>query len=86
MDKELYEEPVKSENKTTNNIQEVKVVEKKPIIEQVNNNVFQFKEQLELLKSMGFENESLNTYLLNKFQGNIQKVVGELLTNPTVQK
>jgi len=51
-----------------------------------NQQPFQFNEQLELLKSMGFHNDSLNVYLLNKFQGNIQKVVGELLTNSGLQK
>jgi len=88
MDQELYEDPMKVEQKP----QEIKIVEQKPQeikIQPVQVNQQstlqqqheekqlkegqQFTEQLDLLKSMGFENAPLNSYLLTKFQGNIQK-------------
>jgi len=38
-----------------------------------------FQKELDLLKSMGFINETLNSHLLNKFNGKVEKVVEILL-------
>jgi len=86
MDQELYEDPMKVEQKPQEiKIQPVQVNQQSTLQQQHEEKQLkegqQFTEQLDLLKSMGFENAPLNSYLLTKFQGNIQKVVTELLTN-----
>lgn len=40
-----------------------------------------YSQQLTDLQSMGFPDRTLNLYLLRKFQGNLQRVVGELLSS-----
>jgi len=40
----------------------------------------EFIEERKLLKDMGFENDTMNLYLLKKFNGNIQKIVKELIS------
>jgi len=52
-------------------------VEEKKVEQKVEEKKFQ--QELDLLKSMGFVNETLNLHLLTKFNGKVEKVVEILL-------
>jgi len=73
---EIKKEEIKKEEIKKEEIKKEEI--KKEEIKEYSNED-KFKNEIELLKSMGFNNEILNIHLLYKFNGNLEKVVEILL-------
>jgi len=79
-DDDIYEQPKQQQSEKKKEEKKPPTVQQQPQQSPQQQSV-DYSQQLVDLQNMGFQDHTLNLYLLKKFQGNIQKVVGELLTS-----
>eukprot|EP01080_Neovahlkampfia_damariscottae_P008860 gene8860-809_t len=75
------QEEIKEEKVELQSVEEKEEKVEEPIVkvEKVEE-LEQYSVHYQILENMGFTNKSLSTFLLNKYKGNLQKVVDEYLT------